>query len=161
MDADCFQHHANASRSQPLRHVDDPAAGSGCSSSINVHAVDTAMSHNQPIYQRMSHRHMQEYAPCKAATFQNLPALLAPGKTPSDHYYALVTACDLLTRTVQDRKLLSARKSIIVVSPFLAPTPPVQNDILVPCPPPCSNGNQKHCIEWLRARTWTRHACLS
>lgn len=76
---------------------------------------------------------LQEFAPCKATTFQALPTKLAPGTAgnPSDHYYALVAACDLLVRTVRDRKLTSARKSIVMVSPFVAPIDAIEDDTLV------------------------------
>ena len=73
----------------------------------------------------------QEYCPCKADVFEALPAKLAPGGGPSDHYWALVAACDLLVRTATDRKLQSARKSIVVVSPFAAPVPAVGEPLLV------------------------------
>jgi hypothetical protein len=66
---------------------------------------------------------MQGYSPCRAEVFESLPEKLVSGHGPSDHYYAFVAACDLLVRTVQDRKLQAARKSIIVVSPFVAPIP--------------------------------------
>lgn len=92
---------------------------------------------------------MQSFAPSTKTTFQGVESSLKVGSNEADHYYALVAACDLLTRTVQDRKLQAARKSIVLVSPFAAATAPVDGDTMVravapdvhrsrpsfPCPP--------------------------
>ena len=60
-----------------------------------------------------------------------LPHALSPGSNESDHWSALVVAVDLLVRTVNDRKLQSARKCIVVVSPFTNETVPVDEQLQV------------------------------
>jgi hypothetical protein len=89
---------------------------------------------------------LQEYCPCHAEVFESLPQLLVPGHGPSQHFDALVAACDLLVRTVQDRRLQAARKSIVIVSPFAEAIDPVDMPTMVCCLFPC-------CVCWWQATT--------
>lgn len=75
--------------------------------------------------------YIQEFGPCDVDTFSRIPQRIVAGSNPSDHFFALTTAADLLKRTVAARKLGAARKSIVFASPFVEEVPSIPDDQLV------------------------------
>ena len=69
--------------------------------------------------------------PADVRVLAALPKRVLAGSGTSDFFSALTVAADLLKRTAEDRKLASARKSIIIASPFTATIEPVTDDVLV------------------------------
>jgi hypothetical protein len=78
---------------------------------------------------------LQEFSPCTTKIFSRLEARVKAGSKPADHFSALMTAADLLKRTVVDRQLKAARKSIVLASPFLESVADVPDEHLVCCRP--------------------------
>lgn len=74
---------------------------------------------------------MQEFAPCSVDTFTRVQQRVVEGSKPSDHFFALTTAADLLKKTVSARKLGAARKAIVFASPFVEEVPAIPDDQLV------------------------------
>lgn len=74
---------------------------------------------------------VQEFAPCSVHTFARIPQRVVAGTKPSDHFFALATAADLLKKTVTARKLAAARKSIVIASPFVEEVPAIPDEHLV------------------------------
>lgn len=62
--------------------------------------------------------------------FSRIQQRVVAGNKPSDHFFALTTAADLLKRTVATRKLGAARKAIVFASPFVEEVPAIPDDQL-------------------------------
>lgn len=90
--------------------------------------------------------------PADIKTLALLPKRVVAGSGTSDFFSALTVAADLMKRTAEDRKLTSARKCIVIASPFSAVIEPVEDALLVRCTPTCRVGQ-------FRPLTASRRVC--